>query len=111
MLIQTGRCRPCEAAKLAAAQKASGDDAGTSESLPLPDFGLLGPLKRSPQYAAIRRRVAEPLPIDAWQFDMRHYFVFSLRPDATPPNDGAAYAIFAMQWEDDEPVAAVVVDV
>ena len=41
---------------------------------------------------------------------MRHYFVFSLRPDGTAPNDGAVYAIFTMQWEDDEPVVAAIVD-
>ncbi len=110
MLIQTGRCRPCEAAKLAAAQKGRPDEAAGPAPLSLPDFGLLGPLKRSPQYAAIRRRVAEPLPVDAWQLDMRHYFVFSLRPDETAPNEGAAYAIFAMQWEDDEPLTAAIVN-
>ena len=42
---------------------------------------------------------------------MRHYFVFSLRTDENAGHEGAEYAIFAMQWEDDEPVAAAVVGV
>jgi hypothetical protein len=57
-----------------------------ADTLPCADFGLLGPLKRSREYASIRKRVADPKPIDAWQMDMVHYFLFQLpRPGSSLP--------------------------
>lgn len=110
MQIQKSPCRPCEAARLAAAQRASGNFQESPETFPLPDFGLLGPLKRSHEYASIRRRVAEPMPIDAWQMDLLHYFIFQLRPDENAPaGEDATYALFTMRWEDDGPVSALII--
>lgn len=75
------------------------------EDLPCADFGLLGPLKRSIEYKAIRSRVATPTPVDAWQFDGEHYFVFELRPE----NDAVTFALFKMRWEDNGPLSALLI--
>ena len=81
-----------------------------ADDLPCADFGLLGPLKRSPEYADIRKRVADPKPIDAWQAGTLHYFVFLLRPrEEDPPEVSGSFVLFTMRWEDDDPVAAVVI--
>ena len=80
-----------------------------ADSLPCADFGLLAPLKRSPEYAAIRRRVADPKPVDAWQMDMLHYFLFPLPAVKEPANGEAPYALFTMRWEDNGPVSALVI--
>ena len=110
MEIKKGICRPCEAAKLAAAKRASGELPPTEDVIRLPDFGLLGPLKRSAEYAAIRRRVADPSPMDAWEMDMTHYFVFELRrTEAADPASEPPYALFKMRWEDDGPLDAMVI--
>jgi hypothetical protein len=81
-----------------------------ADDLPCADFGLLGPLKRSPEYAGIRKRVADLKPVDAWQVNMLHYFVFQLRPSDEAPADAVTpFALFTMRWEDNEPVSAIVV--
>ena len=84
---------------------------GTADRQPCPDIKLLVPLKRSPEYAAIRRRVADPHHSDAWVEDGLHFFVFQLHPleGASPPgtNGGARgrgapqapVAVFAMNPE------------
>jgi hypothetical protein len=80
---------------------------GADDDLPCGDFGLLGPLKRSPEYRAIRRRGADPKPVDAWQSNSLHYFVFKL-----PPPERAAegpFALLTMRWEDNGPVSAVLI--
>lgn len=79
------------------------------DDLPCADFGLLGPLKRSPEYASIRKRVADPKPLDAWQMDCEHYFVFELRPATEATATETPFALFTMRWEDDGPVAALVI--
>jgi len=88
-----------------ASQYGSGDD------LPCADFSLLVPLKRSRNYGAIRPRVADLKPIDAWQEESFHFFVFQLRPGegvegcmTEPP-----VAVFVMHPESPVPVSAVVV--
>src|SRR5215207_9382424 len=84
---------------------------GVDENLPCADNALLVPLKRSKHYRAIRTRVADLQPADAWQQEGFHFFVFLLRmadekqlllPE--PP-----VAVFAMHPEMTEPVSAVVV--
>jgi len=81
-----------------------------AESLPCPDFEFLRPLKRSPQYASIRKRVAHPKPVDAWQANLLHYFVFQLNPaDDAPAGAGAPYALFSMSYEYDGPAKALVI--
>jgi hypothetical protein len=83
--------------------------------LPCADTKLLAPLKRSGEYRAIRPRVTDMLPLDHWQEEGLHFFVFTLRPEdgagavaavlaAEPP-----VAVFAMHPEEPEPVSAVVV--
>src|SRR5207302_503103 len=51
----------------------------TSDELPGADYKLLVPLKRSRAYGAIRPRVADLRPTDAWKQDELHFFVFRLR--------------------------------
>ena len=53
---------------------------GTGDEQPCPDAKLLVPLKRSPEFAAVRRRVADPHHSDAWVEDGLHFFVFQLHP-------------------------------
>ena len=68
---------------------------------------LLKPLKRSARYAAIRPRVADPKPLDAWQTQGPHYFLFQLHAvngDPEPP-----CALFTMRWEDNEPLSVIIV--
>jgi hypothetical protein len=80
---------------------------GADDNLPCADLGLLGLLKRSPEYRAIRRRGADPKPVDAWQLDCLHYFVFKLPP--TQRTAEGPFAMFTMRWEDNGPVSVIVV--
>lgn len=80
-----------------------------ADTLPCADFGLLVPLKRSHEYASIRKRVADVKPVDAWQMDMIHYFLFQLKPQEGAPGVEPPYALFTMRWEDDTPVSARVI--
>jgi SIS domain len=73
------------------------------------DAKLLVPLKRSRTYGKIRPRVADLRPIDSWQQDKLHFFVFRLKP-----LDGVALpepplAVFAVHPAAAEPASAVVV--
>jgi hypothetical protein len=83
---------------------------GVDDGLPCADQALLVPLKRSRAYHAVRRRVADQRPTDAWRQEGFHFFVFTLRPA-----DGAAgpaeppLAVFAMHLDAKGPVSAVVV--
>jgi hypothetical protein len=87
------------------------DRFGVDDALPCADYALLVPLKRSREYASIRKRVTDLRPADAWQKEGFHFFVFDLRAPngagstaAEPP-----VAVFAMHPELKEPVSAVVV--
>ena len=69
----------------------------------------MNPLKRSAEYAAIRKRVANPKPLDAWQANLVHYFVFQLHPAAnTPDGSGTPFALFSLSWDHDGPSMAIV---
>jgi hypothetical protein len=71
---------------------------------------LLVPLKRSREYGAIRKRVADLRPVDSWQDDQFHFFGFALWPEENAPaTSEAPLAVFAMQRESTEPLSAVVV--
>jgi hypothetical protein len=86
-------------------QYAPGDD------LPCADASLLAPLKKSPEYRAIRPRVASPRAVDSWQDQGVHFFVFqleSLEGLAAVPGDPPV-VVFAMHPEEPGPVSAVVV--
>jgi hypothetical protein len=81
-----------------------------ADSLPCADFEFLKPLKLSPQYAAIRKRVANPKPLDAWQANLIHYFVFQLKPAADAQADAdAPFALFSMSFDYDGPAKALVI--
>jgi len=69
------------------------------------------PLKRSPEYHVVRRRVAQPLPTDSWQEDGLHFFVFELqrRDDLKTAPAEPPLAVFAMHPEATRPISAVVV--
>jgi hypothetical protein len=88
-----------------ATQCAPGDD------LPCADASLLAPLKKSPEYRAIRPRVASPRAVDSWQDEGVHFFVFQLNPVecAAAVLDNPAVVVFAMHPERPAPVSAVVV--
>ena len=86
------------------------DQYDVSAELPCADAALLLPLKRSREYGAIRKRVTDLRPVDSWQEDQVHFFVFALRPeDNAPATPEPPLAVFAMQRESSEPVSAVVV--
>ncbi len=64
---------------------------------PCADYALLVPLKRSRECGAIRSRVSDLRPSDAWQQDGLHLFVFRLRSiegDVIAPADPPV-AVFA----------------
>ena len=86
------------------------DQYDVSADLPCADASLLVPLKRSREYGAIRKRVTDLRPVDSWQEDQVHFFVFALRPeDNAPATPEPPLAVFAMQRGSTEPVSAVVV--
>ncbi len=72
---------------------------------------LLVPLKRSAEFGAIRRRVADHHHRDSWQEDGLHYFVFLLHPEEgrATNRDDPPVAVFTMHPEWPVPFAAVVV--
>ena len=85
-----------------------------SDDLPCADVALLVPLKRSAEFAAIRRRVANHHHLDSWEEDGLHFFVFQLHPAEGAEANGARaaeapVAVFAMHPEQTAPVSAVVV--
>jgi len=54
--------------------------------------------------------VANPKPVDAWQANMVHYFLFELRPGGdAPATTEVPFALFTMAWEYDGPVSALVI--
>ena len=86
------------------------DPYDVSADPPCADAALLVPLKRSREYGAIRKRVADLRPVDSWQEDQLHFFVFALRPEENAPaTPEAPMAVFAMYAESTEPLSAVVV--
>jgi hypothetical protein len=72
---------------------------------------LLVPAKRSPEYRAIRPRVAQLAPVDSWQEDGLHFFVFRLKPrdEVLVAEELAPLAVFAMHPDSAAPTSAVVV--
>lgn len=68
--------------------------------------GLRQVVEKSPQFAQILPRLAQADPVDSWEADMLHYFVYALSPG---PGDSPAHALFVARWEDDFPIAASVV--
>jgi Carboxypeptidase regulatory-like domain len=83
----------------------------TQPEEPCADYALLVSLKRSRQYRAVRSRVSDLRPTDAWQQEDLHFFVFALNRvegDEPPPVE-APVAVFAMRRDVQEPVSAVVV--
>ena len=86
------------------------DQYDVSADLPCADAALLLPLKRSREYGAIRKRVADRRPVDSWQEDQVHFFVFALQPEEhAPATSEPPLAVFAMQRQSTEPLSAVVV--
>jgi len=94
----------------ATVQQRLADQYDVSADLPCADAAFLVPLKRSREYGAIRKRVADLRPVDSWQDDQFHFFVFAVRPaENAPATSEAPVAVFAMHAESTEPVSAVVV--
>jgi len=72
------------------------------------------PLKASVEFAAICRRLLTDLPLDTWQEDELHFFVFGLRPASGAAIEHGAgsetpVAVFIMTSASDAPISAVVV--
>lgn len=65
--------------------------------------GLRHVVEMSREFAVISNRLTQTDPVDSWEADMLHYFVYALRPDAT---HRPAHALFVARWEDDSPVSA-----
>ena len=88
---------------------------GGEDDLPCADYALLVPLKRSRAYGAVRPRVADLRPADAWRQEGFHFFVFDLHPapgggaPAGPAPAERPVAVFAMHPAASAPVSAVVV--
>ena len=85
------------------------EQSNMGDGLPCADEGLLLPLKRSPEYRAIRPRVSNIRPIDSWQEYEHHFFVFQLRDDREQATSEAPVVVFAMHPEQTSPVSVVVV--
>jgi hypothetical protein len=71
-------------------------------------------LKASAEFAAIGPRVLTEVPLDSWQEDLLHFFVFPLRPVDGAANElgvesDGPVAVFVMDTASPAPVAAVVV--
>lgn len=82
---------------------------GVSDGLPCADTKLLVALKRSRTYGRIRPRVADLRPIDSWQQDELHFFVFRLRPLDGADLPEPPLAVFAIHPAAAEPASAIVV--
>ena len=94
----------------ATVQQRFADQYDVSADLPCADAALLIPLKRSREYGAIRKRVADLRPVDSWQEDQVHFFVYALRPEeSAPATPEPPLAVFAMHRGSTEPVSAVIV--
>lgn len=104
-LSKLSNCRHCGGGRVAGRDAAflarvADEHIDTNDGLPGADFNLLGPLKRSAEYGAIRGRVAELKPLDAWQLNDYHYFVFALRRGDDAPGDSQdPVALFVMNGE------------
>ena len=81
------------------------------QELPCADAALLSPLKVSAEFAAIGSRLRTDVPLDTWQEDELHFFVFQLRPDGVAGGVelDAPVAVFVMHVASDAPISAVVV--
>ncbi|MBI3972690.1 MAG: hypothetical protein HY332_15540 [Chloroflexi bacterium] len=98
------------------------------DQLPCADYELLVPLKRSREYGAIRKRVEDLKPADAWRHGGLHFFSFALKAvDGIDGTSGHAangvpnplelsasaseppVAVFAMYPGSKQPISAVVV--
>jgi hypothetical protein len=84
------------------------------QELPCADAALLAPLKASTEFATIGPRLLTHLPLDTWQEDELHFFVFRLRADGVAGNEQGAerdapVAVFVMDFASDAPISAVVV--
>ena len=82
------------------------------DALPCADAAFLVPLKRSRTYGTIRPRVADLRPVDSWQQEGLHLFVFQLRADGAngvADTPESPVAVFAMHPDSKEPVSAIVV--
>jgi hypothetical protein len=82
-----------------------------ADERPCADATLLGPLKRSPEYRAIRRRVASPRPVDSWFDQELHFFVFQLQAAHGSGGNGTEppVAVFTMHPEAPGPISAVAI--
>jgi hypothetical protein len=71
---------------------------------------LIAPIKKSPEYRKMRPRLAGPAPVDSWEDEGLHYFVFQMKPE-----DGAAegaeppVAMFTMRRDEADPAGVLVI--
>jgi len=88
-------------------------DQATGKDLPCADAALLGPLKTSAEFAAIRARLSREEFLDSWTEDGLHFFVFALlAAEGAEHGNGEEeepVAVFAMHPSSKSPFSAVVV--
>ena len=104
--------KPARAAGLAAVITS---ETTVPEEVPCADAALLAPLKTSAEFAAIGPRLLTDVPLDTWQEDKLHFFVFQLQPKASAGNEHGAeseapVAVFVMSDASPAPISAVVVE-
>ena len=105
-VLDAGTGQPIEGATVTYGTTA---EAGDQAAEPCADYALLTPLKRSREYHALRPRVSDLRPTDAWQQDGLHFFVFALHPIDGEATTEPPVAVFAMRPDVQDPVSAVVV--
>ena len=60
--------------------------------------------ERSPAFQRLLPQLTSPEPVDTWQADMLHYFLYALAPDS---EGREALMLFIADWETERPRAAV----
>jgi hypothetical protein len=68
------------------------------------DEGLRAVAEHSVEFQQLVSRLARPEPVDTWQADMLHYFLYEL---ISGPDSPQSHALFVTAWEYDAPVSVV----
>ena len=74
------------------------------------DEALIVPLKKSPEYRAVRARLAGPAPTDSWEDEGLHYFVFQMRAEEGAPQGAEPpVALFIMRHGEPGPASVLII--
>jgi hypothetical protein len=74
---------------------------------PAADAGLRAVVEGSVEFLDLLPRLVRPEPVDTWQANMLHYFLYELEPGA-----GGVHpqAVFIADWEHDVPLSMVLIE-